>query len=392
MEQKLVILVTGESGAGKDYCANVWESGLATSRYKSPTTRTISISDAIKLEYAATTGADPKRLLWDRAYKEQHRPALSAYFQRRVRQHSRLPEENFVKAVCEATDVDVLLITGMRDKAPVAAFSHLVPDCRLVEVNVRANRELQRARRGCQNANDGDESVDGGKGNNHDHHHCLVFNNNTAGDEAATRFSERYLLPFLNEDLQRLRNMVRSVLDFPCRGIEFRHVLDIAQQPDGLALCTTLMRAHFCGDWSKIDSVACCEIGGLVFASVLAAQVNVPMALIREAGKLPPPTVSVIKTSSYISSSTYCNSTEKRIEMGRDAIPKGASVVVVDDVLATGKTLCAVLQLLAEVGIGAEDVNIMVVVEFPVHRGRELLRLRGFGRANVQSLLVFGGT
>jgi hypothetical protein len=50
-----------------------------------------------------------------------------------------------------------------------------------------------------------------------------------------------------------------------------------------------------------------------------------------------------------------------------------------------------VLQLLDEAGIGAEDVSVMAVAEFPVHCGRELLRRRGFGRVNIQSLLVFGG-
>lgn len=53
---------------------------------------------------------------------------------------------------------------------------------------------------------------------------------------------------------------------------------------------------------------------------------------------------------------------------GRDVVPRGASVLVVDDVLATGETLCAVLQLLGEAGVGAEDVNVMVVAEFPPSR------------------------
>jgi adenine/guanine phosphoribosyltransferase-like PRPP-binding protein len=123
----------------------------------------------------------------------------------------------------------------------------------------------------------------------------------------------------------------------------------------------------------------------------LASRVDVSLVLIREAGKLPPPTVSVIKPSSHISSLASNNSNEKRVEMERDVVPRGASVVVMDDVLSTGETLCAVLQLLDEAGIGAEDVSIMVVAEFPVHRGRELLRQRGFGRINIQSLLIFGG-
>lgn len=77
--------------------------------------------------------------------------------------------------------------------------------------------------------------------------------------------------------------------------------------------------------------------------------------------------------------------------MGRDVVPKGGSVVVVDDVLATGETLCAVLELLGEAGVATENISVMVVAEFPIHRGRELLRRRGFGKVNIQSLLVFGG-
>jgi adenine/guanine phosphoribosyltransferase-like PRPP-binding protein len=115
------------------------------------------------------------------------------------------------------------------------------------------------------------------------------------------------------------------------------------------------------------------------------------LVLIREAGKLPPPTVSVVKLQSHISSLIPDSSREKRIEIERDVVPRGASVVVVDDVPSTGETLCAVLKLLDEAGSSLEDVVVMVVAEFPVHRGRELLRQRGFGRVNIQNLLVFGG-
>jgi adenine phosphoribosyltransferase len=395
MEPKLIILVTGKSCAGKDYCADVWVSVFIRCTHKSLTARAVSISDAIKREYAAATGADLSRLLRNRAYKEQHRPALTAFFQGQVRQRPRLPEENFLNMVYGAVDVDVLLITGMRDKAPVAALSHLVPDSRLLEVHVQASEQTRRIRRGCHG---GDDDGDDTKDNNNnsrlnltalDFRPSLIFDNDTTGNEAAKRFAEHCLLPFFHEDLQRLANMVRPVPDFPRPGIEFRHVLGISQQPGGLALCTSLLQTHFTGDWAKVDAVVCCEAGGFVYASALASQVDVPLVLIREAGKLPPPTVSVVKPPSHISSLASNDSKEKRIEMERDVVPRGALVVVVDDVLSTGETLCAVLQLLDEAGIGAEDVSIMAVAEFPVHRGRELLRRRGFGRTNIQSLLVF---
>ncbi|KAL9099122.1 MAG: hypothetical protein Q9163_005335 [Psora crenata] len=397
MAQKLIILVTGESCAGKDYCADVWVSVFIRCTHKSLTARAVSISDATKREYAAATGVDLSRLLWDRAYKEQHRPALTTFFQRQARQRPRLPAEHFLNVVYGAVDLDVLLITGMRDEAPITALSHLVPDSKLLEVHVQASEQTRRIRRGCPGGDgDGDDNKNRNNSGSNltalDYRPSLIFHNDTTGNEAAKRFAEHYLLPFFHEDLQRLANMVRPVPDFPRPGIEFRHVLGISQQPGGLALCTSLLQTHFTGDWAKVDAVVCCEVGGFVYASALASRVDVPLVLIREAGKLPPPVVSVIKPRSHISSSLASNnSKENRIEMERDVVPRGASVVVVDDVLSTGETLCAVQQLLDEAGIGAEDVSIMVVAEFPIHRGRELLRQRGFGRINIQSLLVFGG-
>ncbi|NKB16270.1 MAG: hypothetical protein HC774_04350 [Sphingomonadales bacterium] len=286
MEAKLIILVTGESCAGKDYCADAWVSMFITCIHKTLTARAVSISDVTKREYAAATGTDLSRLLRNRAYKEQHRPAVTKFFQEQMRQRPRLPEEHFLNLVYGAVDVDVLLITGMRDEAPVAAFSHLVPDSRLLEVRVQASEQTRRARRGCHSSDDNDSNKCRSNLTAVDYRTSLIFDNDTTGEEAAKRFAEHYLLPFFHEDLQRLANMVWPVADFPRPGIEFRHVLDIAQQPGGLALCTSLLQTHFTGDWDKVDAVACCEAGGLVYASALALRVGVPLVLIREAGKL----------------------------------------------------------------------------------------------------------
>jgi hypothetical protein len=175
-----------------------------------------------------------------------------------------------------AVDVDVLLITGIRDEAPVAALSHLVPDSRLLEVHVQASEQTRRIRRGCHGGDgDGDDNKDSNNsGSNLTalDYPSLIFDNDTTGNEAAKRFAEHYLLPFVDEDLQRLAGMVRKVPDFPRPGVEFRHVLGISQQPGGLALCTSLLQAHFTGDWAKVDAVACCEVGGFVYASALASR------------------------------------------------------------------------------------------------------------------------
>ncbi|KAI9647084.1 hypothetical protein NHQ30_005086 [Ciborinia camelliae] len=393
MKQKLIILVTGDNGAGKDYCADIWVSEITKCTNRS--VRSVSISDATKREYAIDVGADFNRLLSDRAYKEQHRPALTAFFQGQVHKRPQLPMKHFLNVIHNAADIDVLLITGMRDEAPVPTFSHSIPDCRLLEVRVKASQSVRGIRKGCHSSYDHDETKDRNNGGlkvtGSKHRPNLIFDNDTIGNELAETFAKQYLLPFLHEDLERLYNMVRAVPDFPSPGIQFRHVLDISQQRGGLLLCTSLLQTHFNGDWTKFDALACCEAGGFVFASSLGMRVDVPLALIRESGKLPQPTISIMKSPSHISSTKAADLKEKRFEMNQNLVREGSSVVIVDDVLATGRTLCAMIKLLVEAGVRVENVSIMVVAEFPIHRGREFLLHRGFGGVNIQSLLVFDG-
>ncbi|KAK2763636.1 adenine phosphoribosyltransferase [Colletotrichum kahawae] len=389
VEPRLIILVTGDSCAGKDYCAAVWAE-LFNKAGK--TARVVRISDAIKREYSTITGANLKRLLHEREYKEDHRSALTAFFQRRVAERPRILEEHFLEVVYGAASVDALFITGMRDEAPVAALSHLVPDSRLVDVRVNASEETRRLRRGFPN---GGERCNGTTENHDesatDYSPSMEFHNEVEENGALTDFASKRLLPLVHDDLSKLADMVRIIPDFPRQGIDFRHVLDIAQKPGGLNLCASLLQSHFTDDWDKIDAIVCCETGGFIFASALALRLGLPLVPVREAGRLPPPTISVAKSASHISSGSN-GVHERRIEMDRDVLPKGASsVVVVDDVFASGETICAVLELLARAGVGMDRVSVMVVAEFPVHRGRALLRSRGFGRVNVQSLLVFGG-
>jgi adenine phosphoribosyltransferase/phosphomevalonate kinase len=388
-QAKLIILITGDSGVGKDHCAHIWLPVLNSYAPNRLSACVVSISDATKREYAAAANADASRLLWDREYKEQHRPALTQFFQDQVQQRPSLPEEHFLNVLHDAGDANVVLVTGMRDRAPVAALSHLIPGHRLLEVRVTASEKTRDRRRGCLG---GDIDGNSYKNLNDDlvDRPSLLFDNEPDGDVLAKRFAEQHLLTFFHDDAQALANMVRMVPGFPRSDIQFRHVLDISQQKGGLALCTSLLQTRFAGDWAEVDVVACCEAGGFVYASAVASRLDLRLALIRQAGKLPPPTISVPKSSSHISSSPS-DDTRDTIEIGRNVIPPGASVVVVDDVFATGETLCAVLRLLQEAGVDADNISVMVVAEFPAHRGRKLLLDRGFGRVQVQSLLVFGG-
>jgi len=138
--------------------------------------------------------------------------------------------------VYSAVDVDVLLITRIRDKALVVALSHLVLNSRLLKIRVKASKETRQVRRGCYSSNDdSDDNKDNKDSNNSksnltalDYRPSLIFDNNMTRNEAAKRLAKHYLLPFFYKDLQQLANIVPLVPDFPRLGIKFRHVLNIS--------------------------------------------------------------------------------------------------------------------------------------------------------------------
>lgn len=371
--EMLVVLVTGEHGAGKDYCADAWASYFATHGHRS---RAVSISEVTKREYAAATGADLSRLLRERAYKEDHRPALTRFFQNKVQQNPRMLEQHLTGLLRDAPDVDVIFITGMREEAPVSTYSHLLPGSRLIEVRVEASPLILEAYKRSVVLDCPSQT--------------LTFYNHTKGPDAAKEFAERHLLTFLHEDLKRLAELVHTIPNYPRPSVDFRHVISIAQAQGGLSLCTTLLERHFLGDFDGLSAIVCCEASGFIFASALAERVGVPLTPIRKAGKLPTPTLSVAKPPSHISSSA--NAKEEIIEIWEPfANQLTKSVLVVDDVLATGRTLLATLQLLGKAGVEPESIHVLVVAEFPLHRGRELLHKRGFGKVRIASLLIYDG-
>ena len=185
--QKVIFLVSGDSCAGKDYCAPIWASVLRAHRQKPLTARVVSISTATKMAYATATGADAARLLNDRPYKEQYRAAIGSFFQKQLEQRPRLLEEQFVDVIKDNLDVDVLFITGMRDKAPVASLSHLVPDTKLVDIHVRASEATKQARKGVDDNQTQGQEVS--SLTELDYSPALVFDNEMAGSEACLLYT-----------------------------------------------------------------------------------------------------------------------------------------------------------------------------------------------------------
>jgi adenine phosphoribosyltransferase len=182
-----------------------------------------------------------------------------------------------------------------------------------------------------------------------------------------------------------------TIEHWPKEDINFRHILGIAEQSGGLELCISLMSSHLSRIGRKIDVIACCESGGFVFAGAWVHKIGARLAIVRKAGKLPPPVISACKTESFITSLAEPCQEQSSIEIGAGVVSRGSQVLILDDLLATGMTLCAVISLLVSAGVALEDIQAMVVVELPHHRGRFLLRQQGFSRAQVHSLLVFDG-
>lgn len=419
-EPKLIILVTGQSGAGKDYCADVWVSTLKAQNY---TAQKLSISEALKRQYAEATNSDLFRLLLNREYKEQHRTKLTQFFQTQVQQDPKLPEKHFLDLVYSAGPIDALFITGMRDEAPVATCSPLVPNSRVIEVRITASKKTRLSRGASSTEHDTTTYPSSSSSSWTGWAPTFTFTNETQYPLTASTFFTSTLLPLLSPQITNLYSLVRPVESFPRKGITFQHILGIAQHPGGLRQCTHLLATLIQPEsWGKVSTIVSCEAGGFIFASALAFHLDKPMGIVRKSRgqkgstnaattKLPPPVATVTREAgeegkSHISG---CNldfeggdggvgkqagqeELEERLEMDRDVVVVGGKVVVVDDVLATGRTLCAVLGLLInKVGVKVEEVQVLVVGEFPVHRGREMLRVKGFGRVRVGSLMVFDG-
>jgi adenine phosphoribosyltransferase len=162
------------------------------------------------------------------------------------------------------------------------------------------------------------------------------------------------------EEARHLARYIRDVPDWPKRGILFRDITPLLGNPEAFpaaveALCRPFRDAG-------IQYVAGVEARGFIFGAAVATHLRAGFVPIRKKGKLPWQTESASYDLEYGTDS---------IEMHRDAIPPGAKVLLVDDLLATGGTLQAACRLMEKVG--ADVVGIAVVIELTELNGRQRL-------------------
>jgi adenine phosphoribosyltransferase len=156
---------------------------------------------------------------------------------------------------------------------------------------------------------------------------------------------------------EQLSSKIRTIPDFPKKGIVFRDITTLLQDGEAFAAALEAMTAPIRG--LKPDVIIGIESRGFIFG---AATLGVGFVPVRKLGKLPAETISVEYDLEY---------GKNVLEIHRDALQKGARVVIVDDVLATGGTVAGTVKLVEQ--LGATVVGISFLAELPVLGGRKRL-------------------
>ena len=173
--------------------------------------------------------------------------------------------------------------------------------------------------------------------------------------------------------MKELKEYIRSIPDFPEKGIIFRDVTSVLQDADALKLSIDELAKRLEG--VDFDVIAGAESRGFIFGAPLAYVMHKPFVPIRKKGKLPCETVSAKYDLEYGSA---------EIEMHKDSIKPGQKVVVVDDLIATGGTIEAAIKLIES--LGGEVVKVLFLMELAGLNGRE--KLKGY---DVESVITYPG-
>lgn len=160
-----------------------------------------------------------------------------------------------------------------------------------------------------------------------------------------------------------LRDFIRDIPDFPKKGILFRDITPLLRDPAAFQKTIDTFVEKFSGQ--SIDVVVGIESRGFVVGAPLACQLGVGFVPVRKLGKLPAETVRAEYALEY---GTNC------VEIHRDAIAPGNRVLIVDDLLATGGTARATIDLVEM--LGGEVVGLAFLVELTELNGRS--RLEGY--------------
>ncbi len=175
----------------------------------------------------------------------------------------------------------------------------------------------------------------------------------------------------MNPKLQKVKQAIRDVPDFPKEGILFKDITPLLQDSDLFATTITLFEEALSD--TPFDVIAGIESRGFIFGAALALKLNKGFIPIRKPGKLPYKTFKEEYALEYGTDA---------LEIHQDAVQKGQRVLLVDDLLATGGTALAAAKLIEK--CGGQVANICFLIELTFLKGMQ--KLQGYP---VKTLIQF---
>ncbi|MEE6272185.1 adenine phosphoribosyltransferase [Georgenia wangjunii] len=173
-----------------------------------------------------------------------------------------------------------------------------------------------------------------------------------------------------SELAELLRSHVREVPDFPEPGVLFRDITPLLADGPAFGALIDALAERYRG---RIDAVAGLESRGFILAAPLAHALGVGMITVRKAGRLPGPVIGVDYSLEYGTA---------RLELRAETVAEGSRVLVIDDVLATGGTAAAAIELIE--GSGGTVAALSMLLELVALGGRS--RIEGY---EVDSILSY---
>jgi adenine phosphoribosyltransferase len=175
------------------------------------------------------------------------------------------------------------------------------------------------------------------------------------------------------ETCERNKCKVRSIPDWPIKGVIFRDITTLLQDPETFKEICDLFYHRYVNQ--KIDKIVGIDARGFLFGSVLAYKLEIGFIPVRKKGKLPYKTVGESYTLEY---------GEETVEIHEDAIQKGERIIIIDDLMATGGTISAAVNLVEK--LGGNILECAFVIELPDLKGRQKITDQ-----NIYSILEFEG-
>jgi adenine phosphoribosyltransferase len=177
--------------------------------------------------------------------------------------------------------------------------------------------------------------------------------------------------------LSEVKSMVREIPDWPKQGVLFKDITPILKNPEAFKLVIDKLSRKF--RKLKINKVASAESRGFILGATLAYKLKAGFVPLRKPGKLPYNTIREEYSLEY---------GKDAFEVHVDGIEKGDNVLIVDDVLATGGTMNAAVNLVKK--LGGNVVGIALLIELENLNGRKkLINESGIGNEQIYALLKF---